>query len=120
MDTNTETEGQYVASLSERDRDIYSRGYNTGILARSRIDFGPVPTSTAVPTATLTPPTAVPEPTPEPSPTVRPRTYRGTPTPQPTSCTPQPAVSNPALKSPGLYGSPGASLTERLSGRGTR
>ena len=36
------TEGEYVAALTERERDIYSRGYNTGILARGRINFGTV------------------------------------------------------------------------------
>ena len=43
MDTNTQSEGEYVAALTERDRDIYSRGYSAGILARSHIDFGPIP-----------------------------------------------------------------------------
>ena len=42
MDTNTdtETEGEYVAALTERDREIYNRGYTTGILARGLIHFG--------------------------------------------------------------------------------
>ena len=39
MDTNVETEGEYVAALTERDREIYNRAYNVGILARSRIFF---------------------------------------------------------------------------------
>lgn len=37
---DTDTEGEYVAALTERDREIYRRGYNIGLLARSRIDFG--------------------------------------------------------------------------------
>ena len=32
-----------VPQPSPRDRDIYSRGYSAGILARSHIDFGPIP-----------------------------------------------------------------------------
>ena len=43
METDTEAEGEYVAALTERDRKIYNRGYSAGILARSSIDFGPVP-----------------------------------------------------------------------------
>ena len=43
MDPNTQTEGEYVAALTERERDIYSRGHNTGLLARGRISFGPIP-----------------------------------------------------------------------------
>ena len=43
MDTNTATEGEYFARLTERERDIYSRGHNTGLLARGRINFGPIP-----------------------------------------------------------------------------
>ena len=84
MDPNTGTEGEYVAALTERERDIYSRGHNTGLLARGRISFGPIPlfdprtyrgpdaatdgepTATPTPTATTTT-SAVPTSTPAPS-----------------------------------------------------
>ena len=100
---NTETEREYVRQAStERDRDIYSRGYNTGILARSRVNVSePEPSSpvapeptTETPTATTTTsavPTSTPAiPAPEPSPMATPEpteelAQQPTPSPQPTA-----------------------------------